>query len=389
MCKKEVHFVGFFKKDTAVFNSTDKKIRNIFVVCCVLVLIIILFLNFFVGVGKSIRPVIFYSNGKNLIYNTKDNSYLDNEYTSYYSGFIDFNKTGEREFKAHFDSDTYFKAQKNGDAFDIYYFDKNDWNYVLGGISAMRFAQNGKDAVFFEPNENGNYTSYFFSNGNTEKMFENCSDAMAVGNEKSEYFVYDYVSEDVNKAMFSNFKDEPFELNIGSGDMDTVSLSADDRKLMIVSNGERKLYVYNLNVTEGNTTEALEVGKSVIKASFTGLKNDFAFLDAEGDFYYSSGGYTFLEDEDVKKFETGYDVMSLYYLKNNGEFYSFYVGEEKKLDEGVEDFCYFGSNNTAVIKDYDKMLKKGKLYLISSSNVTETDIDIERFCKYWKEFLCW
>ncbi len=151
---------------------------------------------------------------------------------------------------------------------------------------------------------------------------------------------------------------------------------------MVVSNGERKLYVYNLNVTEGNTSEALEVGKSVIKASFTGLKSDFAFLDASGDFYYSSGGYTFLEDEDVKKFETGYDVMSVYYLKNSGEFYSFYVGDEKKLDDGIEDFCYTGSNNTAVIKEYNNMIKTGKLYLIDGKNVTETDFNIERFCKY-------
>lgn len=375
--------MGFFKKDTAVLSKTDKKIRTIFVIGCILVLFAIFVLNLFVGLGKSMRPVIFFSNGKNIIYSIRDNAVLDNEYVSYYSGFIDFNKTGEREFKAHFDSKTYFKAEKNGNTYDVYYFDENKLNHVASNIIAMRYAQNGTDAVFFEPDENGTYTSYFFSNGETEKMFDSCTDAMAVGNDKSEYFIYNRADESkVETAMFYNFKDAPFELNIGSGDMDTVALSADERKFMVVSNGERKLYVYNLNVTEGNTTEALEVGKSVIKASFTGLKSDFAFLDANGDFYYSSGGYTFLEDEDVKKFEPGYDVMSVYYLKNNGEYFSFYVGEEKKLDEGIEDFYYAGSNNTAVIKDYNKMIKTGRLNLIDGKNVTETDFDIERFCKY-------
>ena len=58
------------------------------------------------------RPVIFFSNGKNVIYSIKDNAVLNDEYVSYYSGFIDFNRTGEREIKAHFDSKTYFKAEK-------------------------------------------------------------------------------------------------------------------------------------------------------------------------------------------------------------------------------------------------------------------------------------
>ena len=74
--------------------------------------------------------------------------------------------------------------------------------------------------------------------------------------------------------------------------------------------------------------------------------------------------------------------MSVYYLKNSGEFYSFYVGDEKKLDDGIEDFCYAGSNYTAVIKEYNNMIKTGKLYLIDGKNVTETDFNIERFCKY-------
>ena len=375
--------MGFFKKDTAVLSKTDKKIRTIFVVGCILVLFAIFVLNLFVGLGKSMRPVIFFSGGKNIIYSIRDNTVLDNDYVSYYSGFIDFNKTGEREFKAHFDSQTYFKTEKNGEAYTVYYFDEKQWNKVADNIIAMRFAQNGTDAVFFEIDENGTYTIYFFTGGKIEKMFDYCTDAMAIGNDKSEYFIYNTTAGDSGEtAMFYNFKDAPFELNIGSGDMDTVSLSADNRKFMVVSNGERKLYVYNLNVTEGNTSEALEVGKSVIKASFTGLKSDFAFLDANGDFYYSSGGYTFLEDENVKKFETGYDVMSVYYLKNSGEFYSFYVGDEKKLDDGIEDFCYTGSNNTAVIKEYNNMIKTGKLYLIDGKNVTETDFNIERFCKY-------
>ncbi len=375
--------MGFFKKDTAVLSKTDKKIRTIFVIGCILVLFAIFVLNLFVGLGKSMRPVIFFSSGKNIIYSIRDNAVLDDDYVSYYSGFIDFNKTGEREFKAHFDSKTYFKTEKSGEAYKVYYFDEKQWNQVADNIIAMRFAQNGTDAIFFEPDENGTYTSYFFTGGKIEKMFDYCTDAMAIGNDKSEYFIYNTTAGDSGEtAMFYNFKDTPFELNIGSGDMDTVSLSADNRKFMVVSNGERKLYVYNLNVTEGNTSEALEVGKSVIKASFTGLKSDFAFLDANGDFYYSSGGYTFLEDEDVKKFETGYDVMSVYYLKNSGEFYSFYVGDEKKLDDGIEDFCYAGSNNTAVIKEYNNMIKTGKLYLIDGKNVTETDFNIERFCKY-------
>ncbi len=375
--------MGFFKKDTAVLNKTDKKIRAVVVLGCIFVLFVLFILNVFLDMGKSIRPVIFFSNGKNIIYSIKNNSVIDDTYVSFYSGFIDFNKTGARELKAHFDSETYYKTEKNGDAYDVYFFNGVKWNFIAENICAMRFAQNGKDAVLFESDGNGTYTTYFFSGNKIEKMFDLCTDAMAVGTDKSDYFIYNAYSDgQAETTMFYNFKDTPFELGMGSGDLDTVSVSADDRKMMIVSNGERKIYIYSLNVAEGNTAEALEIGKSVIKASFTGLKNDFAFLDASGDFYYSSGGYTFLEAEDVKKFETGYDVMSVYYLKNNGEFYSFYVGEEKKLDEGVEDFCYSGSNNTAVIKDYNRMIRTGKLYLINSSNVTETDFNIERFCKY-------
>ena len=99
--------MGFFKKDTAVLNKTDKKIRAVVVLGCIFVLFVLFILNVFLDMGKSIRPVIFFSNGKNIIYSIKNNSVIDDTYVSFYSGFIDFNKTSARELKAHFDSETY------------------------------------------------------------------------------------------------------------------------------------------------------------------------------------------------------------------------------------------------------------------------------------------
>ena len=246
----------------------------------------------------------------------------------------------------------------------------------------MRFAQNGKDAILFELNESGNYNLYFILNGKEKNYFENCLDAMAIGAKKSEYFIY---TQNDGKTMFYNFNKEPFELKISGVDIESASLSADKRKFMFIAGAERKLYVFNIDMTEETATNALEVGQGIIKASFTGLKSDFAFLDSKNDFYYSSGGYTFKEDENVKKFEAGFDVMTMYYLKNNGEFYSIYVGKEKKMDEDIEDFYYIGSNNTAVIKYFDNDNNEGNLCFISSSNVSESDIKIERFLRYWKE----
>ena len=67
--------MGLFKKDTAVLSKTDKKIRTIFVIGCILVLFAIFVLNLFVGLGKSMRPVIFFSGGKNIIYSIRAVSY--------------------------------------------------------------------------------------------------------------------------------------------------------------------------------------------------------------------------------------------------------------------------------------------------------------------------
>ncbi|MCJ7856518.1 hypothetical protein MUJ63_09480 [Lachnospiraceae bacterium NSJ-143] len=372
----------FFANDTAVLDSKNKKIRNIIVAAGCLFVAVILALNIFLGFGRVSRPVIYYNDEKTMIYDINGESSVLDSYSSFANGFIDLSKTGGGEFKAHFDSKTYYKAEKHDDRFSISYFNGKKWLFVSEGITAMRFAQNGKDALIFEPDTKGTYTLYFVSGGKLKKMFEGCSDAAAVGRKSSEYLVYEQVNNSKSVTMFSNFKDKPFELGVSQMDADTAALSADGRKLMLVSGDERKLYVFNMNVSGGNTADGIEVGKSVIKASFTGLKNDFAFLDSSGDFYYSSSGYTFKEDEDVKKFEAGYDVMTVYYLKNNGDYYSFYVGDEKKLSGDVKDFYYAGSDNSAVIMEFNKYLKKGKLCVISRKNITETDNEIEAFYRY-------
>ena len=64
--------------------------------------------------------------------------------------------------------------------------------------------------------------------------------------------------------MFFNFKKEPFDIGTGTIDADTLSISADDRRLMAVSEGDRKLYVLNINNVENSTSNGLEVGKNVI-----------------------------------------------------------------------------------------------------------------------------
>lgn len=371
--------MGLLQKDTAVFDEKNKKIRICTIAIGILLISAILIMNLFMGFGRKSRAVVYYRDGKNVIYNIKKDKVIDGEYMCFNSSFIDFSKIGAGIFKAHYDSEVFYRAKKNGDSFDIYYTDKNGREQLIAQeINAMRFAQNGKDCILFKSEKSGTYDTYFVSDGKTEHMFDGCYDAMAVGNKKSRYYIF---NKD-NKAMFFNFKKEPFDIGTGTIDADTLSISADDRRLMAVSEGDRKLYVLNINNVENSTSNGLEVGKNVIKASFTGLKNDFAFLDAEGDFYYSSNGYTFKEDENVKKFEAGFDVMTMYYLKENGDLYSIYVGDEKKLDEGIEDFAYAGSNSLAVIKNFDKKIKQGDICYISKHNITETGKTAEKFKKY-------
>ena len=371
--------VGLFKKDTVVLDEKNKKIRLVVMGIGVILIALILIMNLLLGFGRKSRAVVYYRDGKNVIYDIKKDKVIDGEYMCFNSSFVDFSKTGAGVFKAHYDSDISYRAEKNGNSFDIYYTDKKgNEQLVAPEMNAMRFAQNGKDCILFKSDKNGTYDTYFVSDGNVEHMFDGCSDAMAVGNKKSRYYIF---NKD-NKAMFFNFKKEPYDMGTGNVDADTLSISADDRKLMAVSEGDRKLYVLNINNVEDSTANGLEVGENVIKASFTGLKSDFAFLDASGDFYYSSNGYTFKEDENVKKFEAGFDVMTMYYLKENGDFYSIYVGDEKKLDEGIEDFAYAGSNSAAVIKDFDKKIKQGDICYINKHNITEIGKTAEKFKRY-------
>ena len=153
------------------------------------------------------------------IYNIKKDKVIDGEYMCFNSSFIDFSKTGAGIFKAHYDSEVFYRAEKNGDSFDIYYTDKNGREQLIAQeINAMRFAQNGKDCILFKSEKSGTYDTYFVSDGKTEHMFDGCYDAMAVGNKKSRYYIF---NKD-NKAMFFNFKKEPFDIGTGTIDADTL-----------------------------------------------------------------------------------------------------------------------------------------------------------------------
>jgi len=353
-------------------GDENNKTRNIIAIVCVTAIICILGLNIIWGVGKAERDIIYKSGGSAKLYSISDKKVSDIEYSYYSDKFIDFEKEDKNVFRTHFDVEVFYEAEKTDDGYDILFFDGDKKAAAAKNMSAMRFGQNGIDAIFFERNENGTYKSFLYNGKECIKISDNCTDATVCG-EKSQYVIY----EENGKAMFSNLKKEPFEMGINAFDASSVMLSQDERSLMLISSEERELYIYNINMVEGNTSNAVKVTDGVKYASFTSMKGDYFFVDENDKFFYSSGGYTFEEDSDIKKAEAGYDVMNIYYLKEDGSLYSFYVGDKKLIYEGAEDFYYIGARKLAIIKD-------GKLLILENKKVTDSYIDADEFLKYWK-----
>ena len=365
-------------RDKIVLGHKEKKVRNIVGGICAAAVCAVIILNVFMGFGKTVRPVIYGYENEIYSYNINNGeNVIAQEYLKTFKGLINFDDVKAEKIKYETGKDVFYYGNKTGQNGWEVHFSDGKRDYVLkDNIKYMRFAQNGEDVVLFE--ENGDTCrAYFFRNGNCDFEIESCFDATVIGDGKSEYIIYEAADESGGtKTMFSNFKDQPFELGVKGFAPESAMMSPDSRKFMVIAGENRSLYVFNINNVNKSTEGGISVGENVETASFTGLKNDFGFIDSNGDFYYSSGGYTFKEDENINKAEFAFDTLTVFYVKDDGSLIRFYVGGKTPVASGIKDICYIGSNNLACITD------DGKLGIVKNDDFEKLNIDAGSFMPY-------
>ena len=142
-----------------------------------------------------------------------------------------------------------------------------------------------------------------------------------------------------------------YKLPIENIDIDSISLSPNEKRLMLVADND----LYLCNIKEKKLDRFSMVEENIDEASFT-IGGDFVYK--KGTYlYYSSGGYKAEIESNASVLTVSYDSMGLYYIRSNGELVRFRTGGKQGengsvvIDENVSDMFYCGANYLAYIKD--------------------------------------
>ena len=153
------------------------------------------------------------------------------------------------------------------------------------------------------------------------------------------------------EGVYFKLDDEEYKLAIENIDINSISISPNEKSLMLVADND----LYLCSIKEKKLDRFSMVEEDIDEASFT-IGGDFVYK--KGSYlYYSSGGYKAEIENNASVLTVSYDSMALYYIRGNGELVRFITGGKQGengsvvIDENVSDMFYCGANYLAYIKD--------------------------------------
>ena len=154
------------------------------------------------------------------------------------------------------------------------------------------------------------------------------------------------------------------------------ALLSDDKTKILIRNEIGELYLVSLKANE--VEKYALVDENVTNAFFTGLKNDIVYMK-EKDFYYSSGGYKSLIEENTSHIVIANDDMAVYYTKDDLTLVRFYVGKATIIDSNVYNMVYCGGEKLAYIKNYNAAEGNGNLFYTDGNEIINVGAKAEGF----------
>ena len=220
----------------------------------------------------------------------------------------------------------------------------------VNNVSDIAYTYEGD---FYKVPVDGEKTTSFDGEIETHKQWER-GDTFSVGRDGGS-FTFRTDKEDV----YFKFDNGEYKLEMDNIDINTISVSPDEKRLMLVADDD----LYLFSIKEKKLDKFSMVEENIDEAMFT-IGNDFVYK--KGTYlYYSSGGYKAEIEDNVSFLTVSYDSMAVYYVRNNKELVRFRFGGKKEesgnivIDENVSDMFYCGANYLAYIKDKEINIAHG------------------------------